>query len=400
MRARPIEATRDLTGKRPLILLTPDLRQAGKDRTEQEYCLRANYAEAIGEAGGFTLIVPLDLERIGDALAMASGVVITGTGPGAEVAAERLAFEELLIREALRLGKPLLGICHGMQMIGEHLGGHVIRDDPELVAGIAPHIPREVPDTLAHDIVIEPESALFELAGGTSARVNSLHRHVLAGDGRFRVVARAFDGVVEAIEGTGDGFCMGVQWHPEYCLSDLDRILLRRFVQHCVDRAGSAGAFGSGFAERLSALGLGMPEASVPPGAFAGAVRAGRLITVSGQVPLKEGRVLRTGRLGEDLSIEEGQECARWAVLNALAQLGQAAGGLERIESFVRLAGYVAATADFTRHGAVVDGASELLRNLFPDNWTHARVVLGVASLPRGVPVEIELSAMLTEEVC
>lgn len=400
MSARPIETARNLTEKRPLILLTPDLRQTGKDRSEQEYSLRANYAEAIGEAGGFALVVPLELERIGDAIAAADGVVITGTGPGAEVAAQRLEFEHILIREALRLGKPLLGICHGMQIIGEHLGGHIVRDDPELVAGVTTHVPREVPDILAHEIVIEPEGALFELAGGPSARVNSLHRHVLAGNGRFRVVARALDGVVEAIEGTGDGFCMGVQWHPEYRLSDLDRRILQCFVQHCADRAGSGGAFRSGFAARLSVLGLGMPDASVPPGAFAGAVRAGRLITVSGQVPLKDNRVLRTGRLGEDVSIEEGQECARWALLNALAQLERAAGGLERIESFVRLAGYVAAAADFTRHGAVVDGASELLRYLFPDNWAHARVALGVASLPRGVPVEIELSAMLSEEGC
>ena len=133
----------------------------------------------------------------------------------------------------------------------------------------------------------------------------------------------------------------------------------------------------------------------MPPGAFAGAVRRGDVVTVSGQVPLKEKAVLRVGHLGAGVSLEEGRECARWALLNALSQLERAAGGFHRVRSFVRLAGYVAVTPDFTRHGAVIDGASELLRDVFPDRWEHARIAVGVGSLPRGVPVEIELSAVI-----
>lgn len=148
---------------------------------------------------------------------------------------------------------------------------------------------------------------------------------------------------------------------------------------------------------RLAQLGIVLPPPPDPPGAFVGAITQGRLVTVSGQVPLRDGVVLMTGRLGDGISIEDGQLCARWAALNALAQLDRAAGGLDRIAGFVRLAGYVAGTPDFTAHGAVVDGASRLLVDLFGDNGLHARCAIGVASLPRGVPVEIELSALLRE---
>jgi enamine deaminase RidA (YjgF/YER057c/UK114 family) len=257
-------------------------------------------------------------------------------------------------------------------------------------------MPRDIPDRLAHEIVVEPGSSFAGWFGDAKTSVNSLHRHALTGSGRFRVVARAPDGVIEAFEGETTGFSLGVQWHPEYRLTAFDRYVLKTFV----DRAASwkAPTDGSSVYDRLSDLGLTLPEASVPPGSFMGAVRSGRVVTVSGQVPLKDGSVVRTGHLGNGVSIEEGQDCARWALLNALAQLERIAGGLERVAGFVRLAGYVAACPDFTRHGAVIDGASELLRGLFPDRWAHARIAVGVSSLPRGVPVEIELTAILTDE--
>lgn len=149
--------------------------------------------------------------------------------------------------------------------------------------------------------------------------------------------------------------------------------------------------------EKLAALGLQLPQPSTPPGAFVGAIRHGNIATVSGQVPLKDGTVLMTGHLGADVSIEEGQLCAKWALLNALAQLDRCAGGLDRVAGFTRLAGYVAARSDFTAHGAVIDGASQLLIELFGEKGAHARCALGVSSLPRGVPVEIEISAVLAE---
>ncbi len=149
--------------------------------------------------------------------------------------------------------------------------------------------------------------------------------------------------------------------------------------------------------EKLAGLGLALPKASTPPGAFVGAIRHGQIVTVSGQVPLLDGTVLMTGHLGAEVSIEKGQLCARWALLNALAQLEKVAGKLDRVAGFARLAGYLAATPDFIAHGLVIDGASHLLMELFGEKGAHARCALGVSSLPRGVPVEIELSAILAE---
>lgn len=386
--------------RRPLILMTPDLNETPAAPTESEYVLRANYARAIAEAGGIPMIMPYHAEYIDWALSTADGIVVTGARPGADVPNARRQFEQQLVLGALKAGKPLLGICHGMQLIGECLGGKLMTDLP---ASNISHLPQDVPDVAAHEIAIVDGSALAEWAGGAVQHVNSLHRHVLMGEGRFRVAAKAPDGVIEAFEGETDAFCVGVQWHPEYRLTALDARILEAFVEWSGGiSAGRPEPFSprgnDPVRERLSALGLKMPEASEPPGAFVGAVRNGNVVTVSGQVPLVEGRVLKTGIVGAGVSIDEGRNCAAQCLLNALARLERVAGGFDRVRGFIRLAGYVAASADFTRHGAVIDGASELLRDLFPDRWEHARVAIGVASLPRGVPVEIELSALLADE--
>lgn len=393
-------ATQSHEPRWPVILMTPDFSEAPDAPTEKEYVVRANYADAIAEAGGVPLILPYNTRNLAPALALADGILLTGARPGTEVTGARRQFEIQLVEQALKTGKPLLGICHGMQLIGECLGG---KFQTELPAAAVSHIPQDVPDVLAHEIIVEQGSVLANWVGRRSARVNSLHRHALAGHGRFRVVARAPDGIIEAFEGETDGFCLGIQWHPEYRLTELDRNIMRAFVDRSAEaaarKARNASSAGSNrVRERLVQLELALPEASSPPGAFSGAVRTGNIITISGQVPLKDGMVLQTGHLGASVSIEEGRECARWALLNALAQLEGAAGGFHKILGFVRLAGYVAADAAFERHGAVVDGASELLRELFPDRWTHARIAVGVASLPRGVPVEVELTAIVGDE--
>lgn len=383
--------------RRPVILMTPDLRPAPVARSESEYAVRANYAAAIAEAGGLALILPYAAAAVSAALDLADGVLVTGSLPGVEVERERSAFERELVRLALARSKPLLGICHGMQLIGECLGGTVAREMPARAGESVAHRPGPVPDRPAHAIDIAPESLLARLAGAGRAEVNSLHGHALTGPGRFRPAARAPDGVLEAFEGDTPGFCLGVQWHPEYGLTPLDRAIFRDFVERCAGRTAEArpGAQPCAVRARLSRLSLELPEAPDPPGAFVGAVRTGDLVTVSGQVPLKGGAVLRTGRVGDTVSVEEGRECARWALLNALAQVERIAGGLESVQGFGRLAGYVAASPGFARHGAVIDGASELLRELFPDRWQHARIAVGVSSLPRDVPVEIELTARI-----
>jgi gamma-glutamyl-gamma-aminobutyrate hydrolase PuuD/enamine deaminase RidA (YjgF/YER057c/UK114 family) len=400
-RSAPRPAEQSLSDYRPVILITPDLLEIPVKPTENEYVVRANYAEAISNAGGVPMILPYNTENIAAALALADGIVLTGARPGAEVADQRRRFERQLVEEALKAGKPLLGICHGMQLIGECLGGEFVTELPDTAVS---HLPQEVPDRLAHEIIVEPDSVLARWVGTGTPRVNSLHRHALSGQGRFRIAARAPDGVIEAFEGETEVFCLGVQWHPEYRLTALDKEIIRIFVVRSVEAAaarttGLRTGRTDAVRKRLAAIGLSLPEAPVPPGAFVGAVRSSNIVTVSGQVPVLDGAVAQTGHLGADVSIDEGRECARLCLLNVLAQLERAAGGFDRVRGFVRLAGYVAADAKFTRHGAVIDAASELLRELFPDCWQHARIAVGVSSLPRGVPVEIELTAIVADEV-
>lgn len=390
-------AARRQQNRRPVILMTPDFRLSADGWTEREYVVRANYAEAISEAGGTTLILPYETFDIAAALELADGVMITGTTPGLEATPERREFELELVRHTLESGKPLLGICHGMQLIGEWLGGTFVTSLPKPLGEPVEHMPGAIPNRLAHSITVDAHSGLARVLGGSETEVNSLHRHALTGGGRFRVAARARDGVIEAFEGDTRGFCLGVQWHPEYRLTEFDEAILRDFVERSARPPSEVTAPGTPCAvrQRLALLGLALPDAAVPPGAFVGAIRSGDTVTVSGQVPIKDKAVLRTGHLGADVSLEAGRECARWALLNALAQLERIAGRLDQVQGFVRLAGYVAAAPDFTQHGSVVDGASELLREVFPESWPHARIAIGVASLPRGVPVEIELTAVL-----
>ncbi len=109
-------------------------------------------------------------------------------------------------------------------------------------------------------------------------------------------------------------------------------------------------------------------------------------------LPLAGGRPTRTGRLGASVTVEEGAEAARTAVLNALSVVKAEAGSLGRVRRVVKLVGYVAATPDFSQHPAVLNGASDLLVAVFGDRGRHARVAIGAASLPLDCPVELELT--------
>ena len=142
--------------------------------------------------------------------------------------------------------------------------------------------------------------------------------------------------------------------------------------------------------ERLRELGIELPEPAAPPGSYVPARRHGDLLAVSGQIPVTPGEPLPTGQCGVDVTVEEGYALARQCALNGLAAARAALGSLDRITGVVRVGGYVAAPADFTQHPAVVNGASELLVDIFGEAGRHARVAIGMASLPLGVPVEVE----------
>lgn len=146
-------------------------------------------------------------------------------------------------------------------------------------------------------------------------------------------------------------------------------------------------------AERLEALGVTLPMPPSPAAAYVQVVQAGDLVFVSGQGPMVEGRPAYVGRLGAEYDLAQGQEAARLAVINALAQLQGYLGSLDRVCRIVKILGFVACTEDFEQQHLVVNGASELVVQVFGEAGRHARTSVGTNKLPFGIPVEIELIA-------
>ncbi|MFM5906515.1 MAG: RidA family protein [Novosphingobium sp.] len=140
---------------------------------------------------------------------------------------------------------------------------------------------------------------------------------------------------------------------------------------------------------RLAELGLALPEPAAPVAAYVPVVIAGGLAHVSGQLPFIGGKLV-TGRLGEGVSVEQGNAAAQACGLMLLAQLKAALGSLSRVERVVKLGGFVNSTGDFTDQPKVVNGASELMVAVFGDAGKHARSAVGVPSLPLGAAVEVD----------
>ena len=148
---------------------------------------------------------------------------------------------------------------------------------------------------------------------------------------------------------------------------------------------------GARLASRLRDLGLVVPKAPTPLGAYSAASQAGSLLFLSGMLPLVNGKLSITGRLGENLSVEQGREAVRLAAMNALAVAQQHLGDLDRINKLVKLSVVLATTEQFADHAAVADGGSDLFVQLFGAENGHARIVSGVQSLPIGTPVVVEV---------
>jgi enamine deaminase RidA (YjgF/YER057c/UK114 family) len=143
--------------------------------------------------------------------------------------------------------------------------------------------------------------------------------------------------------------------------------------------------------ERLVALGLTLPSVVTPLAAYVPAVRSGNTVYTAGQLPLVDGQLVSTGKVGAEVGAAEAAILARTCALNALAAAASLAGGVSRIRRIVKLTGFVASAPDFTGQPQVVNGASELLLEIFGDAGRHARSAVGVAVLPLNAPVEVEL---------
>jgi enamine deaminase RidA (YjgF/YER057c/UK114 family) len=143
--------------------------------------------------------------------------------------------------------------------------------------------------------------------------------------------------------------------------------------------------------DRLAELGLAVPEVAKPVAAYVPAVVSGDLVFTSGQLPMKDGELLVTGKVGGEVGVEEAVACAQQCALNAIAAVKSMVGDLDAVAQVVKVVAFVASTPDFTGQPGVANGASELLGRVFGDAGVHARSAVGVPVLPLDAPVEVEI---------
>jgi enamine deaminase RidA (YjgF/YER057c/UK114 family) len=143
--------------------------------------------------------------------------------------------------------------------------------------------------------------------------------------------------------------------------------------------------------ERLADLGLSVPDVAKPVAAYVPALRSGNYVYTSGQLPMRDGQLMLTGKVGGEVTQEEAVECARQCALNALAAVRAEVGELSAVKRIVKVVAFVASTPDFTAQPLVANGVSELLGEVFGEAGRHARSAVGVNVLPLDSPVEVEL---------
>lgn len=225
-----------MTSSKPLIGISIDWAQSAIG-SEACYTLRANYCAAVLDAGAQAVLLPYDVAAIPRYLAICDGFLVTGTQPGDAGAPARREFDTALITAALTADMPILGVCNGMQMIGHVLGGGLISANQN---DAIDHCPFPLPNCAAHGLAIIENSLLGRIAAQTnesSHMVNSFHAEALDQSGDYQILANAPDGGVEAIESKDHAFVLGVQWHPEYRLSLLDKLIFEAFVSACSELA-------------------------------------------------------------------------------------------------------------------------------------------------------------------
>jgi enamine deaminase RidA (YjgF/YER057c/UK114 family) len=143
--------------------------------------------------------------------------------------------------------------------------------------------------------------------------------------------------------------------------------------------------------DRLAELGLAVPEVARPVAAYVPAVRSGQHVFTSGQLPMRSGTLMATGKVGAEVTPEEAAECAQQCALNAIAAVKAEIGDLDQVKRIVKVVAFVASTPDFTGQPLVANGASELFGKAFGDAGVHARSAVGVPVLPLDSPVEVEI---------
>jgi putative glutamine amidotransferase len=230
----------------PVIGLTLDHEPPGGYSQYPWYAIRENYCSAVKHAGGLPVLLPHDPEMAEHYLDLVDGLIVTGGGfdvdpalfgaesrhPSVKTKDRRTAFELAAAKGALAREMPVLGICGGEQLLAVALGGTLVQHIPDEIAGALPHRQPNPRNEPGHEVHIVAGTLLHRITGADSLAVNSAHHQAVKTAGPGVVVdAMAADGVVEGIEDPRRPFCLGVQWHPEFALSEGDRRIFRALVE-------------------------------------------------------------------------------------------------------------------------------------------------------------------------
>jgi len=151
------------------------------------------------------------------------------------------------------------------------------------------------------------------------------------------------------------------------------------------------------YEKRIKELGITFPEVPKPVAAYIPAKKVGNLVFCSGQGPIKEGRPIYIGKVGSERTVEEGYKAARICALNCLAAVKALVGSLDKVEEIVQVRGFVSSAPNFGKQPEVINGASELLEQIFGEKGKHARCALGTSNLPRNITVELEMIVKVKE---
>ena len=232
----------------PVIGFTLDYEDAGGYSKMPWYALRENYCGSVSRFGALPIPLPHEVDKIEEYLSLLDGLVITG---GAfDVSPElygqsnkhetvttkdrRTAFEFGITRLAVERGVPILGICGGQQLLNVVLGGTLIQHIPDTIVNALEHEQKNPRTEPGHDVAVTPGTLLHRIVGTDKIAVNSAHHQAVMDPAPSCVVdAHAPDGVIEGIELPGHKFCLGVQWHPEYFVTDADAKIMSAFVEAC-----------------------------------------------------------------------------------------------------------------------------------------------------------------------